>query len=538
MINRLDEEGSILLQLWLSKVAVKGMFKHLNISKAGAMLNIIIPAFENLPLETIDVSGNVLDVDTCQIFSNFVINSTTLQSLNVSNCNLSVNSAGLLIAAASSNPSGIGIKLNFSSNNLEEPTNILFSSSLARASSLHTLDISSSKLSEKSLLNVIETLSNCATSLHTLVLNDLFGVISGHIPGARMAHLLADMTLLLPNLKSLSIGHNQGSFLGHTSENVILPFLQRMHRNSSLLQLSVPGNRLSDKLAVAIAEMLRYNTTLVELNMDDNRTTLTGFQAIEYSLHRNRTLQKLENPLLDIKRCMSSLSANEMKEKKLFTIISNIQLAVYFNRQSNGAHPLVEETPLPPPRSGPIFVFEGQSLPAEGPAVMNTPIPGVDYQPGQDAWSNNNNINNNGYSSDYNSGAYSNNNNSNNGYNSGFYDSSQISPNNAINNSNNNGSNFAVSYENASPNYYQVNANEWPETHVSTTNTNKGFASLASDNNNNNGFSNSGFASNNNGFASNNNNGFASNSQWAPPTEDTNRSSDLYSALASVLGDM
>merc|ERR1712137_1457804 len=97
---------------------------------------------------------------------------------------------------------------------------------------------------------------------------------------------------------------------------------------------SLAGNRLADKLAVNVAEMLRCNTKLVSLNVDNNRITLTGFQALEYAMHRNRTLQRFEFPTLDVGRCVKSNMPTE-KLTTLYTILSNIQLAVNFN-QSNG----------------------------------------------------------------------------------------------------------------------------------------------------------------------------------------------------------
>ena len=418
-----------------------------------------------------------MDVETCQILSNIVINSHTLTSLNVSSCNLPANSVGLLLASASSNSNLHKIKLYFANNNLEEQTNtMLVSTSLSRPfPHLNTLDLSSTKLNEKTLISIIEAISNYATGLTTLVLNDLFSPITGHIPGARVAHLLADMTLLLPNLTSLSLANNAASFFGSDADNILTPFLQRMHRNSTVLQLNLSGNRMGDKLAVAVAEMLRYNTCLVDLSLDDNRTTITGFQAIEYSLHRNRTLQKFDSPITDIKRSLTSLS-NETKEKKLLSILSKIQLAVFFNRQSNGTHEMVNDPVNPTPRSGPILLFEGQNPPGEGPAIMQTPIPGAEYY--NQADNSNNNHNNNNYSyNNSNNNSYSSNNNNNIGYSSGY--------------SNNDG------------NYRSQVTNDWPVSQPEWAHS-----------------------------ATNSSNYQSENQSWAPQSE--NRISELNQALASV----
>jgi len=136
-----------------------------------------------------------------------------------------------------------------------------------------------------------------------------------------------------------------------------------MQRNETLRIFNIQGNRLGDKIATALAEILRCNTTLLYLNADDNRLSLAGFLALEYALQRNRTLQKFEYPSGDLQRILRAGTMTPEKQNKLFSVLSNIQLAVNFNQQANGVHPLVQDQSYVEPQVNPLIVYSSDSGP-------------------------------------------------------------------------------------------------------------------------------------------------------------------------------
>ena len=361
--NKMDEEASLLLQVWISKIGARGSLSKLNLRKTGASLGLVLPALENLTkLEELDISNSTLDLDTAQILSRVISGSSTFKKLDVSSCNLAPSSISVIIAAIVKNVNLRQVSLNLSDNPIDDSNINLLLGAFTSSRVIETLDLSRIKLGEKGILQLFDTIIRNVTSLKTLIIQDFFGSISGHISGALVGHSLADMILQIPSIKKLDISTTKHSMFTSPPAHVFLPFLQRMQRNETLLELVMTGNRLADKLAVTIAEMLRCNTKLVSLNIDDNKITLTGFQALEYAMQRNRTLQKFEYPTLDVSRCVKS---NEMSTEKLsilFSILSNIHLAVSFN-QSQGIHSYLQNmNEYVPPNSGPVQTYEDQPV--------------------------------------------------------------------------------------------------------------------------------------------------------------------------------
>lgn len=380
--NKMDEEASLLLQVWISKIGKRGSLRVLNLSKCSAVLGLILPALENLSyLEELNISHTTFDLDSAQVLARMISMSQSFKTIDISYCGLAPSCISVILAAVVKNPNLQGCKLKFAGNLLDDGSINLAIGALTPSRCLHTLDLSHLKLGETGILNLFQTLTTNAPTLKKLVFVDFFTGISGHVTGTRIGHALADLVLQIPSLDTLDASLSKHSMFSSAGpSNVLLPFLQRMQRNETLLDLVLTGHRLSDKLAVTVAEMLRCNTTLISLNIDDNRITLTGFQALEYAMHRNRTLQRFIFPTLDVSRCVKSGMAPE-KLTVLYTILSNIQLAVNFN-QSNGIHDYLKEIDyLPPPRSGAILVHDEQNNPIQSVAP---PIPNrASQQPAQ-----------------------------------------------------------------------------------------------------------------------------------------------------------
>lgn len=359
-----------MVQIWLSKLGKRGQLRTLLLSHTSANIVQIVRALEaGAPfLEALDISSNAADPETCRMLANYLGTATCLRKFNMSGCGITPLSQNHILSALLSNGNLPQLDLSNANNLMDEQSIGMLTSPFENiANGLHSLDLSRIKLSEASCLELFRCLAN-VRSLDTLELSDCFSNVSGHLSGMLVGHGLADTLVQCTSIKKLVLSAKKslGMFTGPPS-HVILPFIQRMQRNESLLQLDVSGNRIGDQIALALADLLRCNTTLLELNLDRNNVTLTGYQALEYGMHRNQTLQRFEYPVSDLYKGLRNLSSAKPKQRALLKILTNIQLAVHFNQANNGLHPRVAEEAVPEPFAGPLMRYQEQG---DGPGAV------------------------------------------------------------------------------------------------------------------------------------------------------------------------
>ena len=356
-----EEEGSVLLQTWLNNMRGNSQLRVLLMAKTSATLRLVIPALEGMRLEEIDVSGCSMEPETAAVLTQQIANSDTLRALNLSGCGLSAEAVGYLLARLTSNTRLRQTQLQAGGNLITTLSPEVLSNALMSNCNLHTLDLSTTYLNEESILEFFGCLTRNSNTLDTLVLDDDFTYyISSHVSGVRTAHALADM-LQQTGLKKLSLkGTSSVMPVGIKSfsadpKRVLVPLLDRLKRNDTLLELDISNNQLGNAIAVSIADVLRYNTTLVALNCDNNRITLNGWAAIAVAFRHNRTLQHFAFPVLDSQKCAAALGS-EKKQQKLYALLTSIQLATNAN-QAAGLHPRLlakrQQDPLSAPPAVP-----------------------------------------------------------------------------------------------------------------------------------------------------------------------------------------
>ena len=98
---------------------------------------------------------------------------------------------------------------------------------------------------------------------------------------------LAEAIKVITTLQSLDISHNALSDVGMSSISDYLKF------NSTLFKLNLSSNEISDKGAKRLAEAIQVNTTLQELNITKNWISKEGVMRIVEACTINRTLHKL-----------------------------------------------------------------------------------------------------------------------------------------------------------------------------------------------------------------------------------------------------
>jgi hypothetical protein len=380
LIDRVEEEGSVLLQTWMNNMRGNTQLRVLLMAKTAATLRLIVPALEGMHLEELDVSGCSMEPETASILTQHISSSDTLKSINASNCNLSAEAVGYMLARLTCNTRLPQTYAYFANNPITTLSPEVLSNALMNNHNLHTLDLSGIYLNEEGLFELFGCLMRNGGTLDTLSLDDDFTYyISSHVSGVRTAHALADM-IQQTGLKCLSMKGRSSAMTGlktlsvqagvsSDAKRVLIPLLDRLKRNDTLLELDISNNQLGNAIAVSIADVLRYNTHLVSLNCDNNRITLNGWAAIGVAFRHNRTLQHFAFPVTDSQKCGSSMSSIA-KQTKLFAILTSIQLATNVN-QAGGLHPRLVAKRLQDPLSAPPLI---PTPPGSAPAVL-VPVP-------------------------------------------------------------------------------------------------------------------------------------------------------------------
>jgi len=108
-------------------------------------------------------------------------------------------------------------------------------------------------------------------------------------------------------------------------EQVVIPLLNSLHKNSSLSVLDISDNKVGDAGASCVADFIRANTHLNTLKIEDTDIGYNGWLSIRWALGYNTTLQHLTLPELSTMRGLSNDKFEKLR--KIFYEI-NVMLAV------------------------------------------------------------------------------------------------------------------------------------------------------------------------------------------------------------------
>eukprot|EP01112_Ceratiomyxa_fruticulosa_P011917 TRINITY_DN3279_c0_g2_i1.p1 TRINITY_DN3279_c0_g2~~TRINITY_DN3279_c0_g2_i1.p1 ORF type:complete len:824 (+),score=138.28 TRINITY_DN3279_c0_g2_i1:170-2641(+) len=231
-------------------------------------------AYQNLRLNTIDLSNNPIDEKSCSVLQNYISNSAfALRQVILANCKL-------------------GNKIL--------PT---LSSRLALMSCLEVLNLASNEIPS------IEPLcKEDFKTLHTIILRQ-------NKLGDKGAPQIADFATKTPTLTSLDISYNK---IGDSGIEVIARSL-KPHKGishldcsgnifttkganaianllvytKSLKSIQICSGKLTHESASILAEAIKINETLTSLGLRDNTLGKVGASALAQSLKSNRTLLDL-----------------------------------------------------------------------------------------------------------------------------------------------------------------------------------------------------------------------------------------------------
>ncbi|ELR16829.1 leucine rich repeat domain containing protein [Acanthamoeba castellanii str. Neff] len=155
-------------------------------------------------------------------------------------------------------------------------------------------------------------------------------------------------------------------------------FLSLIAKNETLEVLDISDNKLGDKGAALIANLLTTNPILKRLVVDGNGFTISGFQAIALGLVTNTTLVQMGFPWQDFdKACSSIPSPKQPHLDNLRQNVMEVQVALSRNMyghssvQSFELNPDETQVPAPAAKASPLA-----QVPAENEAPPLPPYAG------------------------------------------------------------------------------------------------------------------------------------------------------------------
>ena len=334
--NRFEEEGSESLQKFLLCVAPHCKLKRLVLSKCQLNLALgIRPLHLITKLEELDISNNPLNAGSTQLLCAMLETSNYLRALDVSYCGLQPTWISSICSAISNNRSLYSVTLSFKGHPTVQKAIHPLTQSFTTYPIVHTLDLSHCKLGESHLIALCKALKGARDSVLDTLYLDRSKVDVTASQGLAVATALNELIQAQSGIKKLSLAKG-------FPNSVLLPFLEGLRGNQSLLELNVANNKLSDIGGAAIAKLIRSECALMSIECDNNKILLPGYQAILMSVKKCTSLHRLGYPWMDLSYALNNLPKG--KPTLMQEVLTEIIGLLAVNRHKNGTpHPRFEE---------------------------------------------------------------------------------------------------------------------------------------------------------------------------------------------------
>ena len=271
-----------------------------NITSEGVKPLSIFPKQLLNKLETLNLGGNNLDLESCATLAHLIPHMPHLKELNLSkNYNIGQGGAVPLITSLTANNSLEELLLEETGIGVEDCRAL--SELLSSSTCLKVLYIGINDLPSEAVELIISGLHH-NTTLERLVM--WFSRFSFQNTISLASVLRTNHTLVHLNLGSCNIDSDGACQLASA-----------LCTNDTLQQLGLSGNLVGAEGATAFAEMLHTNESLKFLSIRDNSIGEEGAQKLIDSLTHNTTVEKLMLP----KKYKSSLDSNRVDNRVKFS---------------------------------------------------------------------------------------------------------------------------------------------------------------------------------------------------------------------------
>ena len=259
-------------------------------------------------LETLNLSANKLDSESCATLANLIPHMPHLKELNLSNNpNIGQGGAVPLMTSLTAHNSPDKLVLEMTGIGVEDCRALseLLSSS---STSLKQLYIGHNDLPPEAVELIISGLEHNA-SLERLIM--WFSHFSPENTNLLASVLKTNHTLVHLNLGSCNIDSDGACQLASA-----------LHRNDTLQELGLSGNPVGPEGATAFAKMLLKNKSLKMLSIRDNSIGEEGTQKLIDSLKHNTTVEELKLP-----KYKSSIDSSEEDSRVIVEYIHSSKVS-------------------------------------------------------------------------------------------------------------------------------------------------------------------------------------------------------------------
>lgn len=275
--NKLGKKGSSALATFLESCTV---LEQLHVAYCDLHMKTIFQSLSKNTyisqdvLKVLNIAGNKIANTSSSLLSVFLTMTNSLQTVNISNTKLNDSSLLNILEGIASNTSNKAIACNFSQNDFDKGFGNALPLALqnVRQEAFQTmlvLNLSKCKMKEDALIDTCKALL-LIPSLQMLIMDKTAPVLQKGVEDIGVA--LTGLIDNLPNLLVLSIRGNQFSNYG----DALIPLLDALGRNKSLLSIDLSGNQLSTRCYQRLKRSLASNQTLRCLHIDKNYAKLSN----------------------------------------------------------------------------------------------------------------------------------------------------------------------------------------------------------------------------------------------------------------------
>eukprot|EP00727_Mastigamoeba_balamuthi_P004790 m51a1_g14309 hypothetical protein (827) ;mRNA; r:486260-489325 len=310
--NKLEQLGSAALCAWLSAAPEEADLKSLSVAECAADLATVVVAISNGHLcpgiEALDLSGNQMTPLSIAPMQDLCKRARALRVLKLSDTQYPPESIEQLLLCINGNSAICDLSLSLTKNTLGVPGSLSFARGALSFNGVTHLDLSSTKLTARGLVNMLAGFASDMRCLESLRIGH--NASEGRDAEEFVAKLVAFIGQT-PCLKALGFSGTDRRGNGGAIGSAILPLLKCVGANRSLTWLDVSGHNFNDIGAATLATGLAENSTLTSLSLDRNKITTSGWLALGLGLEKNRTLQHIEYPGDDIAWYHSQLPSSK-----------------------------------------------------------------------------------------------------------------------------------------------------------------------------------------------------------------------------------
>eukprot|EP00029_Vermamoeba_vermiformis_P000624 TRINITY_DN1079_c0_g1_i1.p1 TRINITY_DN1079_c0_g1~~TRINITY_DN1079_c0_g1_i1.p1 ORF type:complete len:1136 (-),score=356.31 TRINITY_DN1079_c0_g1_i1:94-3501(-) len=322
--NKLEIDGTNSMISYLANPNPLAKFYMKNTSPS---LDVMIGAIHRgcaYELKELDIADNKMVKKDLSALTKLITSGGGLNKLNLAGCKVPLDGLREFMKTLFSNVYLQNFDLNLANNDLGLEGARALIALAAESANLVTLDLSENDFGDEGINILAEGLCH-SPSLKKLILNRNFKEKGTKARSQAIESIIRLISSQCP-IESLHIAGGRGFHAGPD----LIPLIDAIGTNDSILSLDIAGNNLGNRGAMAMSKALQTNTTLTSLYWDENGTTLQGFRNFRLGLERNHTLKQAPLPILDMNNALNQ-AKEETEKRKITKVIGEIEQLIISN---------------------------------------------------------------------------------------------------------------------------------------------------------------------------------------------------------------